>query len=220
MYSALSLRSSLHAPPAPSLSRPPSDFHLALGYYNVVMPSIAPNARIPAQTFWRRAHEVEQQAKETLKSPLLVGRCLLESRERMDRAARWAVIDDLAASRSSSLPAGGQPQKAVSSSTPKLQFGVASTNANVPFLGISNIGNLDPLYAHDVFAPHIEIQSLSTGTRQRKGGALLLTWILRGQLYLNFAYDSNGFDYDVMDKFRRGIAVTMDEFLLTRPARL
>jgi hypothetical protein len=79
-------------PPLPSLSpASPSFFHLALAYYTVTLPCLPIR---DAATFWLRAREAKRQTLVAAKSKLVVGKALVEARERRNRAVEWAIKDD------------------------------------------------------------------------------------------------------------------------------
>lgn len=79
-------------------------------------------------------------------------------------------------------------------------------------IGLSMLGNLDGIYKHPTF-PSIKLHTLTTGSRQRKGGMLLFGYTFVGKLWLSLGYDVNGFDDDVIQTFWRNLLTCIDEFL-------
>jgi hypothetical protein len=102
MYSALCMRSSLAPLPSTALYPlvQPSFFHLALGYFNIVLPSFPISSSAPAsKTFFLRAKQTKAQILRAIKSKLLIGKALAEMEERRERAVGWARKDDEAEER-------------------------------------------------------------------------------------------------------------------------
>lgn len=208
LYSALSLRSSLNA--LPSKPPLPSYFHLALGYYNIVMPSFIPPSSSPSQIFWYRAHKVKQQTLAAVKSRFLIGKSLTEMQERLERAVEWAIIDDVASSLSISKQRSVKPTPTTTTQVLKAKV------SDAPLLGISILGNLDMIYSHEVYVPFISLESITTGSRQRRGGVLLFAFIFKGRMCLSLGYDNNGFEEGVLPTLWQEIGNGVREFLLKR----
>jgi len=89
IYSALNLRPNML--PA---AEPTSYFHLAVGYFNIVLPSLIPAELSTAELFWHRARTTKAQTVKAVKSQFVVARSRETNRLRRDRAVKWARIDD------------------------------------------------------------------------------------------------------------------------------
>ena len=195
MYSALNMRPYLLAEKALNESY----WFLAVGYFNVVLPSFLPADA--AKTFWLRARAAKAQSTRAAKSPMLIPRARETARERGVRARQWAREDDGVAPPPVSKPA------AVPTST--------STAPKVPstaLIGLSLLGNLDGMYKHAAF-PATELHTLTTGSRQRHGAMLLFGYTFKSKLWISLGYDCNGFESDVVDRFWKEALDCVDEFL-------
>lgn len=89
MYSAMSLRP--HVP-----AKPGSFVFLSVGYFNVMLPATlsSSSSSSSSEEFWSRAKEVKNQLNEYLGNPKLISRSLEMSKERANRAKRFAREDD------------------------------------------------------------------------------------------------------------------------------
>ncbi|CED82395.1 hypothetical protein [Phaffia rhodozyma] len=258
-YSALSLRNSLR----PTVT-PGSYFHLALGYYNITLPSFLLASDVN-RTFWHRSKSVKAQTLQAVKSKFLVGKSLVESDERRDRAIHWAKIDDAEAavataaikrstalastssaaaewameeeaaekdidsdSDSDSSMAGSPARPAVAlpltapptpEQTVKPVIAAApATPSNSPFLGLSLLGNLDFMYQHAQF-PSIDLQALTTGSRQRRGASLLFGYTLKGKLSISLSWESKGLETEQIEKIWKGVREVLGEVFFQDPIR-
>ncbi|KAK0481727.1 hypothetical protein IW261DRAFT_1550776 [Armillaria novae-zelandiae] len=90
MYSALNLRPNLNANKALN----DSYWYLAIGYFNVVLPSFFPKNGDVTRTFWHRARSAKEQSTSAAKSPMLIPRSRQMARERGVRARAWGKEDD------------------------------------------------------------------------------------------------------------------------------
>lgn len=70
---------------------------------------------------------------------------------------------------------------------------------NTPLMGLSLLGNLDALYAHASY-PSLQLEKLTTGSRQRPGAILLFGYSFKGQTYLSLGYDQAGFEPGVVER--------------------
>ncbi|EIW66292.1 hypothetical protein TREMEDRAFT_35234 [Tremella mesenterica DSM 1558] len=184
-YSALNLR--------PQLT-PSSDsfFHLAVGYFNIVLPSLLPS--IPTgDLLWHRAKETKRQTVKAVKSPFLISRARETNKIRRTRAVKWAMIDD-AQDKQKVETRTGPSQKAL--------------------MGLSMLGNLDTMYKHQSF-PSIHLESLTTGSRQRSGGLLLFAYTFKGKLWFSLGYDMNGFEDGVIERFWEEVHGLVKEVMLS-----
>ena len=60
---------------------------------------------------------------------------------------------------------------------------------NVPLLGLSLLGNLDAIYRPGQAYPVVQLQRLTTGSRQRSGAALLFVYTFSGRLGLSLGWE-------------------------------
>ncbi|ORY31224.1 hypothetical protein BCR39DRAFT_526980 [Naematelia encephala] len=97
IYSALNLRP--NTVPICSSPNDTSYFHLAVGYFNIILPTSIPSALTPAELFWHRARSTKSQTTQAVKSPFVVSRSRQTSKVRAERAIKWAGIDDAAAAK-------------------------------------------------------------------------------------------------------------------------
>lgn len=164
MYTAINLRS--HLSPHPSSS---TYWFLALTYFNIVLPSFLPRS---SATFWHRARLVKAQTRRVTQSPFLVSRAIEMARIRADRA------------RGLSSPPKQAPELNVTPSLPP-----APSQA---LLGLSLIGNLDSVYVRSSY-PSIQLHTVTTASRQKAAGLLLLEHTFGGKLWLHLCWDENGF---------------------------
>ncbi|KAL1722196.1 hypothetical protein EV715DRAFT_248064 [Schizophyllum commune] len=194
MYSALNMRPYLLAEKALNESY----WFLAVGYFNVVLPSFLPADA--AKTFWLRARAAKAQSTRAAKSPMLVARARETARERGVRARQWAREDDGVAA-----PPVAKPTPApTANSSPK----VPST----ALIGLSLLGNLDGMYKHATFGS-VKMHTLTTGSRQRAGGMLLFGYTFAGKLWVSLGYDENGFEKETVQAYWRRVLEGIEEFL-------
>jgi hypothetical protein len=207
IYSALNIRPNLLA----NKKLNDSYWFLAIGYFNVVLPSFFPKSTTGteddtklANMFWHRARAAKAQSTKAIKNPMGVSRCRQMAFERAARARAWAKEDDdKLAGIASSMPVG--PVPAAISLRPK----VPST----ALMGLSLLGNLDGIYKHANF-PDIKFHTLTTGSRQRSGGMLLFGYTFAGKLWISLGYDENGFEEVTVQNFWKNIVEGVEEFLV------
>lgn len=199
MYSALNLR--------PYMAKSPASYwFLAVGYFNVVLPTFLPRTISDTQTFWHRARLSKDQSIRTAKNSMAVYRTHEMAKKRGAQARAWGKEDDQKAngtwvppppiSTQEDVPAAPLPQK-----TP--------SNA---LIGVSLLGNLDGIYKHQDFKS-IKMHTLTTGSRQRNGGMLLFGYTFVGKLWLSLGYDAEGFEKETITKFWNGLEAAVGEFL-------
>lgn len=197
MYSALNLRP--YMTPLVKESHH-SYWFLAIGYFNVVLPSFIPrdlkDGRIQA-LLWERARSAKRQCDAAIKSPFAVFRTLLLANERKTRAIRRAGEDEkleaLNPWKQSVLSEGTVPE-------PVLELSNAAPSQAL--IGLSLLGNLDGIYQHATFVDSgIRLHDLTTGSRQRSGAMLLFAYTFVGKLCLSFGYDENGLEKNSIDRF-------------------
>jgi hypothetical protein len=210
MYSALNLRPYLL--PA---TESDSYWFLAVGYFNVILPSFLPSSSSSSsqsdvtRTFWHRAREAKKQSTAAAKHPLLVSRTREMAKERGTRARTWAREDDEKALGIVSP----KPAPAVATTTTAPSSAVTPRAPSAALLGLSLLGNLDGMYHHASY-PALTLHTLTTGSRQRAGGMLLFGYTFAGKLWLSLGYDEEGFEKETVRKWWEGVLKGVDEFLL------
>lgn len=192
-YTALNYRS--YIPPLP----PNTSFvFLAVGYFNVILPSSLPAPSSPQDlqnTFWQRVHSVRKQSKDHLTSKMLPSRTLMMSEERGKRARRFAAEDDGFLARS-------PPPASPSNKPPSLAL-----------LGLSQLGPLDPIYTPSSY-PSLTLTHIRSTTRKAKGGILLFTFTFRGRLHLSLGWDREAFEGRVIEGFLDEVEKGVGEFFV------
>ncbi|PPQ78049.1 hypothetical protein CVT25_015594 [Psilocybe cyanescens] len=201
MYSALNMRPNLIADKRLN----DSYWFLAIGYFNVVLPTFFPREGDLDGAFWLRARSAKSQSTKAAKSLLNVSRCCQMAKERGRRARIWAKEDDDKAKGIYTKPPVVPPPTPTTASKPKVP-----SNA---LIGLSLLGNLDGMYKHATF-PDIKLHTLTTGSRQRSGGMLLFGYTFVGKLWVSFGYDENGFEEDTVKRFWKNVLDSIDQFLV------
>ena len=198
MYSALNMRPYLMA----NKRLNDSYWFIAIGYFNVILPTFLPKSGEITSTFWHRARSAQAQSIKAVKNPLVISRCRQMARDQGARARAWALEKDDKLSGSFKKPiaasADNQGKEKVPSSA---------------LMGLSLLGNLDANYKHKTY-PEIKLQSLTMGAR-RRSGVLLYGYTFVEKLWLNFEYDKNGFQEDVVNAFLIQVIVAIDELLIS-----
>ncbi|KAF8062293.1 hypothetical protein FPV67DRAFT_1563667 [Lyophyllum atratum] len=207
LYTAINLRPHL-LPFPPSLPPPchvlsPSDqtyWFLALTYFTLVLPAF-PAAS--ARAFWLRARSAKAQTHRMVHSRLLVPRALEMADLRAARARGTPRPDltlaDLSPADSSSP----------STPTPPLLPGPAPSTA---LLGLSLIGNLDATYDRRAY-PAFTLRDVTTASRQKAGGVLLLVHTFGGKLWVQMFYDECGFGEE-MERFWEEVGRGVERYLV------
>ena len=72
-------------------------------------------------------------------------------------------------------------------------------------IGLSLIGNLDAIYTSSS-SSKIKLKQVSTASKQRPGGMLLLEHTFNGKLWFDFVYDENAFRNAAEDGDSGGLA--------------
>ncbi|KAG1885501.1 hypothetical protein F4604DRAFT_1615682 [Suillus subluteus] len=195
MYSALNLRPYFTVKPAND-----SYWFLAIGYFNVILPTFIPRSMDLSSVFWHRARVAKEQSTQAVKNRMIVSRSLLMAEERGQRARLWAKEDD-ERERGTFVPPPPIPAADTALRTP-----------STALIGLSLLGNLDGIYKHGTF-PAIRLHTLTTGSRQRSGGMLLFGYTFAGKLWVSLGYDVNGFDKVMVEQFWENMLQTMDDLL-------
>ncbi|KAF8216074.1 hypothetical protein K438DRAFT_1901776 [Mycena galopus ATCC 62051] len=198
MYSALNLRPVLTA----SQGFNDSYWYLAIGYFNVVLPTFIPKSdKDVEQIFWHRARAAKDQSARAAKSPMLVSRSLEMARKRGQQARSWAREDDEKERGTWKAPPAPPASKPVASKPP-----------SAALIGLSLLGNLDGIYRHAAF-PKIQLHTLTTGSRQRAGGMLLFGYTFAGKLWISLGYDLGGFEVETVERFWGNVLTAVDTLL-------
>ncbi|KAF8807859.1 hypothetical protein BYT27DRAFT_7189949 [Phlegmacium glaucopus] len=199
MYSALNMRPYLMADKRLN----DSYWFIAIGYFNVILPTFLPQSGGITGTFWHRARSAKSQSIKAAKTPMAISRCREMARERGARARVWAQEDDYKLAGIFKKPMMTAVDNQVKEKVP--------SNA---LMGLSLLGNLDATYKHATF-PEIQLHTLTTGSRQRSGGMLLFGYTFVEKLWVSFGYDKNSYQEDVVNTFWTRVTEAIDEFLLT-----
>ncbi|KAI1789818.1 hypothetical protein LXA43DRAFT_892212 [Ganoderma leucocontextum] len=208
MYSALNLRPYFSRKPMAELWA--SYWYLAIGYFNVILPSFLPSGSTPEgqePTFWLRARQAKDQSTKAAKSSLVASRTHEMSRRRGEQARAWGREDD-EREKGTWVPPPPVP------AAPKTES-VFPARAKAPssaLIGLSLLGNLDGMYKHAAF-PNAELHTLTTGSRQRHGAMLLFGYTFKGKLWISLGYDENGFADGVVDRFWKEAVDCVDQYL-------
>ena len=199
MYSALNLR--------PYMAKSPASYwFLAVGYFNVMLPTFLPRTITDTQTFWHRALLSKEQCARAAKNSMAVYRTHEMAKKRGTQARAWGKEDDQKANGTwvATPPVTPQVEAPATPLPPK-----APSNA---LIGLSLLGNLDGIYKHQDFKS-IKMHTLTTGSRQRNGGMLLFGYTFVGKLWLSLGYDEEGFEKETVVQFWDSLQSAVDEFL-------
>lgn len=198
MYTALNLRPYF-------VPQPLNDSYwiLAIGYFNVILPSFIPTSTDISATVWHRARMAKEQSTRAVKNCMVVSRCREMARQRARNARIWAKEDD---DKERGLPRVTLPPPTFNPT------GSSPAAPSTVLIGLSLLGNLDAVYKHPTFSD-IELHTLTTGSRQRSSGMLMFVYTFAGRLWVSLGYDRNGFDKEVVDKFWGGVLDGIEEFL-------
>lgn len=188
MYTAVSLR-----PYLATLHTTSTYWFVALTYFNLVLPAFLPETQ---NVFWHRARTVKSQIRNMVQSSFLKSRALEMGKIRVARSRGQTVqLPDLsqvmAPTPISPLPPG--PSAAL--------------------LGLSLIGNLDATYIRASY-PSFHLQSVTTASRQKAGGLLLLEHTFANKLWLHLCWDENGFEEGMIESFWSSMQDAVREFLM------
>lgn len=167
----------------------PDDFtywNLALTYFNIVLPAFLPAS--PA-VFWHRARQAKTQTRNTLSSPFLVSRALHMASTRGSRARGIPQA----------LP---QPVEAIVAPAP-----------STALLGLSMVGRLDDIYKRKEYPDSIQLHSVTTASRLKPGGMLLLEHTFGNKLWLHLCWDEMGFQEGQVESFWECLKDAVVEYL-------
>lgn len=158
---------------------------LALTYFNIVLPSFLPQS--PA-AFWHRARLAKSQTHSTVNSPFLVSRALQMASTRGSRAR--------------GLPSPLPPAVTILPAAP-----------SAALLGLSLIGNLDRTYDRALYPASIKLHTVTTASRLKPGGMLLLEHTFGNKLWLHLCWDEMGFEKGQVEKFWEVLKRVVEEYL-------
>lgn len=198
MYSALNLR--------PYMAKSPASYwFLAVGYFNVVLPSFMPRTISDTQTFWHRARISKDQSTRAAKNSMAVYRTHEMAKKRGAQSRAWGKEDDQKAD-------GTWVPKPPANTQEVPDIPLPPKAPSTALIGVSLLGNLDGIYKHQDFKS-IKMHTLTTGSRQRNGGMLLFGYTFVGKLWLSLGYDEEGFEKETIGKFWDGLQAAVGEFL-------
>jgi hypothetical protein len=160
-------------------------WYLPLTYFNIILPSFPPAS---AAVFWHRARLAKAQTQKAVYSPFLVSRAL-----------------QMAAARSSRARGIPQPQLPLEAIVPPAP--------NTALLGLSLIGNLDRVYTRASYPPSVHLHTVTTASRLKPGGMLLLEHTFGGKLWLHLCWDEMGFEEGQVEGFWEQLKGAVGEFL-------
>lgn len=158
---------------------------LALTYFNIVLPSFLPTSHA---VFWYRARLAKAQTRQAVNSPFLVSRALHMASTRGSRAR-------------------GLPQ------TPPPSEAIVPPAPSAALLGLSLIGNLDRTYARASYPSSVQLHTVTTASRLKPGGMLLLEHTFGGKLWLHLCWDEMGFEEGQVEAFWEGLKAAVEEYL-------
>ncbi|KZS96050.1 hypothetical protein SISNIDRAFT_540130 [Sistotremastrum niveocremeum HHB9708] len=211
LYSAMNMRPYL-PPLAAEQKLHDSYWFLAIGYFNIILPSFVPEGSSLEAIFWHRARSAKAQAAAAAKSQFLVSRTRLMAESRAKRAIKWAAEDDekeKPVTVPSTKPSAPKPP---SKNIPSSQ--VCSKTPSQCLMGLSLLGNLDGMYDHALYSnARMSMHSLTTGSRQRQGGMLLFGYTFAGKLWLSLGYDENGFKRGTVEEFWSDVVKSVGTFM-------
>ncbi|KIJ33989.1 hypothetical protein M422DRAFT_233571 [Sphaerobolus stellatus SS14] len=189
MYSALNLRPYLPPPPRSLSPLASSYWFLAIGYFNVVLPSFSNDS---SRLVWHRARLAKKQCLAAAKTRLLLSRTNYMAEERGNREKVFAALDD-----GLHLPPASVTLPPTPASTPDpTQTSMSRTLPSTALLGLSLLGNLDSMYKHSLY-PSITLHTSTGGSRQRKGGLLVFGCTFAGKLGMSLGYDEGAYKAEV-----------------------
>lgn len=183
MYTAANLRP--HLSPINSSTY----WFLALTYFNIVLPAFLPSSNA---AFWHRARLAKAQMVRTTNSPYLVSRALQMAKTRGSRA------------RGESQPPPPLEPESFARPAP-----------SAALIGLSLIGNLDRTYVRAAYPPSssLELYSVTTASRLKAGGMLLLEHTFGEKLWLHLCWDAMGFEEGQVESFWEELKRAVEEYL-------
>jgi hypothetical protein len=204
MYSALNMRPYLVSPSSERSATNQSYWYLAVGYFNVILPSFLPSSsEDEKKVFWARARSAKEQSGKAAKHRFLVDRAREMALLRGERARGWAKEDDERAA-GTFVPPAPVPQAQAQPKKP--------TVPSTALVGLSLLGNLDGTYKHALYTS-MELHTLTTGSRQRSGGMLVFGYTFKGRLWVSLGYDVGAFEGQVVQEWWKGVQSGVEEFL-------
>lgn len=190
MYTAVSLRPYLSA-----LHPTNTYWFVALTYFNIVLPAFLPETQ---NVFWHRARSVKSQIRQMVQSSFLKSRAIEMGKIRAARSRGHTV----------QLPTLSQIVEPTESVVPLLPPAPSAA-----LLGLSLIGNLDATYVRTSY-PSFHLHTVTTASRQKAGGLLLLEHTFANKLWLHLCWDENGFEEGKIQKCWSSLHDVVREFLI------
>ncbi|KDR70713.1 hypothetical protein GALMADRAFT_271467 [Galerina marginata CBS 339.88] len=186
MYTAINLR------PYLSTQHPTNTYwFVSLTYFNIVLPAFLPETQ---EVFWYRAVRVKDQIRKVVQSPFLKSRAVEMAKIRSARSRGETIQMPTLAAEKSNLSLPPAPSAAL--------------------LGLSLIGNLDVTYNRSSY-PSFHLHSVTTASRQKAGGLLLLEHTFAKKLWLHLCWDENGFEEGHIEKLWTDLRDAVHEFLVS-----
>ncbi|KAF7344433.1 hypothetical protein MSAN_01924500 [Mycena sanguinolenta] len=198
MYTAINFRRYFEPSPLDSC------MSIALGYFNIVLPTFLPTDISPRKMFWARSRAAQRQISKYAQSPLLPQRAVVTSKLRGESAKAWARIDDEA--NGTLPPSPRAPTPSTPNSLPSLAL-----------LGFAHSGNWDQIYRPEAY-PAITLIDAIGGAKRQPGGMLLYSWTLLGRLNFPLLWDDAGFPPGLMEEFRRYLVDGVYDYVLEDPS--
>ncbi|KAH9475582.1 hypothetical protein JR316_0012699 [Psilocybe cubensis] len=190
MYTAVTLRPYLSV-----ISATSTYWFVALTYFNIVLPAFLPENE---KVFWHRARMVKSQIRQMVQSPFLRSRALEMGKIRVARSR----------GQTTHLPSFSDIVKGTEVTTQSLPPAPSAA-----LLGLSLIGNLDATYIRSSY-PSFHLHTVTTASRQKAGGILLLEHTFANKLWLHLCWDENGFQPGLIQRFWSTLHDVVREFLL------
>ena len=188
MYTAINLRPFLKPHPATTY------WFVALSYYNIVLPAYAPPT---PGVFWLRTQGVKAHTRKVVQSPFLPSRAV-----------------DMAKTRASRVQGKPNPTAAALTTTEAVTGKIPDpAPPSACLLGLSLIGNLDGMYTRSSY-PSITLHTVTTASRQKPGGLLLLEHTFGKKLWLHLCWDEMGFQEGQIEGFWNHLQNAVGEYLV------
>jgi hypothetical protein len=242
MYSAVGMRGIL--PPLPPSRVPHSHAQLAIGYYNVMLPTddylalFSPTTDGSAGTggggkesllqsrrsewFWRQVREARRQGSAVTKHPNFMSRSVEHGKERYARAKVFARQDDI---RLGLVPPPPPPpptfstsQHPPSESSPPSSRGLGpgASTLKHPSAALIGLSLIGDLDRLYIGHqfPNIKLLFCTSGTRKGPGALLIFSHTLAERLYIHVGWDKGGFEEGLIEDFADGLVACIEEFAL------
>ncbi|KIJ46118.1 hypothetical protein M422DRAFT_29494 [Sphaerobolus stellatus SS14] len=198
LYTAINLRPFLTPPSSVPTSIPPTYWFLPLTYYTLSLPSYPPSS----DTIWHRARLAKSQTSRAVKSPFLTGRARIMAAQR----------------NGSDIPSSSPFALAKNATLPEHSRSFSEPTPSKALLGVSLIGNLDNTYVRSEYSAAssaqgyaVTLHSVTTASKLKPGGLLLLAHTFGGRLWVQLFWDVNGFQEGVIESWWDGVVAGIGE---------